>query len=363
MDIAIWSKRDCEHGSTEKSSACKVRIPYDVSLDNPARPHQMIHACTCPHLSYDRYTTKNTSAYVLEHFDMDSFVYRNTPSPKVIFGRGTLSSLAKEICSLSPPSGCKKPLLVSSPGRVSLAKEIRKKLGEDGIPKVKLVSTATVHNPSSIINDALPLAADRDCIVSLGGGSAVGLGKALALRTGLPHVVIPTTYSGSEMTPILGEKGADGKKVSVTDPKILPTVVIYDVDLTLDLPLEVSFPSGINALAHSSELHTSTSAAILCIYLIATLNYVFSRGFVCRTQQPSNVDSCLGIHQVSQRCPWYFGWESKLGTDSDRPLTRRFPCRIRRRLHWDSSAAQAGPCCGWDGRASARRDARSTVTS
>ncbi|KAI6374407.1 hypothetical protein MCOR25_003196 [Pyricularia grisea] len=207
---------------------------------------------------------------------MDSFVYRNTPSPKVIFGRGTLSSLAKEICSLSPPSGCKKPLLVSSPGRVSLAKEIRKKLGEDGIPKVKLVSTATVHNPSSIINDALPLAADRDCIVSLGGGSAVGLGKALALRTGLPHVVIPTTYSGSEMTPILGEKGADGKKVSVTDPKILPTVVIYDVDLTLDLPLEVSFPSGINALAHSIEAlyaeHSNPVTSILASESIRSLS-------------------------------------------------------------------------------------------
>lgn len=236
---------------------------------------------------------------------MDSFVYRNTPSPKVIFGRGTLSSLANEIRNLSAPSGCKKPLLVSSPGRVSLARQIRKRLGEDGISEVELLSTAAVHNPSSVINDALPLTADRDCIVSLGGGSAVGLGKALAVRTELPHVVVPTTYSGSEMTPILGEKGADGKKVSVTDPKILPTVVIYDVDLTLDLPLDVSFPSGINALAHSSEFHTSTSAAGYPLdRLIGTLNYVISRGFVCPAQQPSNVGPCLGIYQVSRGCSW-----------------------------------------------------------
>ncbi|TLS25941.1 hypothetical protein PpBr36_07768 [Pyricularia pennisetigena] len=214
-------------------------------------------------------------------FNMDSFVYRNTPSPKVIFGRGTLSSLANEIRCLSDPSGCKKPLLVSSPGRVSLAQEIRQMLGEDGISQVELVSTATVHNPSSVINDALPLAADRDCIVSLGGGSAVGLGKTLALRTGLPHVVIPTTYSGSEMTPILGEKGADGKKVSVTDPKILPTVVIYDVDLTLDLPLKVSFPSGINALAHSIEAlyaeHSNPVTSILALESIRSLSSALGR--------------------------------------------------------------------------------------
>ena len=79
-------------------------------------------------------------------------------------------------------------------------------------------------------------AAGADCVVSLGGGSTTGLGKAIALRTGADQVVIPTTYAGSEMTDILGET-AGGEKTTRRDPAIRPEVVVYDVDLTLTLPL------------------------------------------------------------------------------------------------------------------------------
>ncbi|KAK3117658.1 hypothetical protein LTR53_000787 [Teratosphaeriaceae sp. CCFEE 6253] len=91
-----------------------------------------------------------------------------------------------------------------------------------------------------------------DCLVSFGGGSTIGLGKALAIRTGLPHVCIPTMYAGSEMTPILGET-ADGRKTTRSDPKILPGTVIYDVDLTMTLPVGLSATSGVNAIAHAVE--------------------------------------------------------------------------------------------------------------
>jgi alcohol dehydrogenase class IV len=87
-------------------------------------------------------------------------------------------------------------------------------------------------------------------VISIGGGSTIGLGKAISIRTGLPHICIPTTYSGSEMTPVLGET-EDGRKTTRSDPKILPGTVIYDVDLTMTLPVATTSTSGINAIAHS----------------------------------------------------------------------------------------------------------------
>ena len=91
-----------------------------------------------------------------------------------------------------------------------------------------------------------------DSVVSIGGGSTTGLGKALAARTGLPHLVVPTTYAGSEVTSLLGET-ADGEKVTRTGPEILPQVVVYDVALTTTLPWAVTVTSAVNAMAHTVE--------------------------------------------------------------------------------------------------------------
>ena len=117
-----------------------------------------------------------------------------------------------------------------------------------------LYSNATMHTPVEVTEDALAAvrAAGADCLVALGGGSTIGLAKAIALRTDLPQIAIPTTYAGSEMTPILGET-KDGRKTTQKSMKVLPEVVIYDVDLTLTLPKGLSGTSGINAIAHSVE--------------------------------------------------------------------------------------------------------------
>ena len=79
-----------------------------------------------------------------------------------------------------------------------------------------------------------------------------GSGKALAARTGLPHLVVPTTYAGSEVTSLLGET-ANGEKVTRTGPEILPRVVVYDVALTTTLPWLVTVTSAVNAMAHTVE--------------------------------------------------------------------------------------------------------------
>jgi maleylacetate reductase len=101
-------------------------------------------------------------------------------------------------------------------------------------------------------------AADRarelgaDGCVTIGGGSSVGLGKAVALRHGLPVVAVPTTYAGSEMTPVWGLTEG-GQKRTGRDLRVLPRSVLYDADLTLTLPTGMSVTSGFNAIAHAVE--------------------------------------------------------------------------------------------------------------
>jgi alcohol dehydrogenase class IV len=91
-----------------------------------------------------------------------------------------------------------------------------------------------------------------DCIISVGGGSTTGLGKAISLRTGLPHIAIPTTYAGSEMTAILRQT-ANKLKTTLVDPVVIPRTVIYDPNLTVTLPVMLSATSGLNSMAHAGQ--------------------------------------------------------------------------------------------------------------
>ncbi|KAK1997595.1 iron-containing alcohol dehydrogenase [Colletotrichum falcatum] len=213
------------------------------------------------------------------------FVFGIT-TPKVFFGQGTVNELGGELRS----RGLTKPLIICSPSRVSLAHGIRDSLSKAGFLDIEILDTAKVHNPSNIIGPAVNRAKDRDVLVSVGGGSAVGLGKAIALRTGMPQVAIPTTYSGSEMTPIIGET-KDGKKTSTTDPKIMPKVVIYDVDLTIDLPVKVSAPSGINAMAHSFEALYARQASPLTDHFALESIKALSSALPIIVTNPSSVEA------------------------------------------------------------------------
>jgi alcohol dehydrogenase class IV len=124
-----------------------------------------------------------------------------------------------------------------------------------------------MHTPVEVTEQAMQKVRETgaDCTVALGGGSTTGLGKAIALRTDLPQIVIPTTYAGSEATPILGET-KDGLKTTQRSPKILPEVIVYDVDLTLTLPVGLSATSGMNAIAHAVEgLYTQDANPIVSL--------------------------------------------------------------------------------------------------
>ena len=177
---------------------------------------------------------------------MQPFSYTALPG-KVIFGSGTLAQVADEIRAL----GCGRALLLSTPQQVEQVKGLQARLGD---LVAGLFTEATMHTPVEVTERALAYAREvkADCTVALGGGSTTGLGKAIAVRTDLPQVVIPTTYAGSEATPILGET-KDGLKTTRRDLKILPEVIVYDVDLTLTLPAGLTVTSGMNAIAHAAE--------------------------------------------------------------------------------------------------------------
>jgi maleylacetate reductase len=117
-----------------------------------------------------------------------------------------------------------------------------------------IFARAVMHVPIETAREAREVARalGADCAVAIGGGSTTGLGKAIALDSGLPILAIPTTYAGSEMTPIYGITEAGMKKTG-KDARVLPRVVIYDPELTLGLPLGMSVTSGINAIAHAAE--------------------------------------------------------------------------------------------------------------
>lgn len=176
-----------------------------------------------------------------------TFIHETRPV-RVIFGAGSLSSLADEVDRLE----LRRVLIVSTAGHgAALAERVQAALGE----RVAAVHPgAVMHTPTHATEAAMRVVEDcrADAVLAAGGGSAIGLAKAIALRTELPQIALPTTYAGSEMTPILGETG-DGTKRTVRTPKVAPRLVIYDVDLTLDLPVTVSGPSGMNAIAHGVE--------------------------------------------------------------------------------------------------------------
>lgn len=177
---------------------------------------------------------------------MEPFEY-NVSASRVVFGNGSIKKLPDEISNL----GLSAPLLLSTSQQVSQAEDVKGILGG----KISgIFSEATMHTPTDVTEKALQYAKAQgaDSVVSIGGGSTIGLGKAISIRTGLYHISIPTTYAGSEMTPILGET-AEGLKKTRSDPKILPGTVIYDVDLTMSLPVAMSATSGINAIAHAGK--------------------------------------------------------------------------------------------------------------
>lgn len=171
----------------------------------------------------------------------------DTCMPRVVFGVGALQHLRREIDAL----GARRALVLCTPGQRSQAERVADMLGAHG---AGVFDRAAMHVPIETAREAREVARrlNADCAVAIGGGSTTGLGKAIALDSGLPILAVPTTYAGSEMTPIYGITEAGLKKTG-KDPRVLPRTVIYDPELSRTLPVGLSVTSGINAIAHAAE--------------------------------------------------------------------------------------------------------------
>jgi maleylacetate reductase len=166
---------------------------------------------------------------------------------RVRFGAGCLGSLADEI----DYHGFHRVMVLSTPGRNDLATVVSDQLGGRSIG---VYPHAQMHVPVDVAKEAASMvrSSGADACVAVGGGSTIGLGKWIALAESVPFIAVPTTYSGSEMTPLWGTT-EQGRKSTDRDVRVLPVGVIYDPHLTLSLPFEITLTSAINAIAHSVE--------------------------------------------------------------------------------------------------------------
>jgi maleylacetate reductase len=177
---------------------------------------------------------------------LEPFVH-HSHAQRVVFGAGTLARLPHELQQL----GARRALILCTPDQQPGGERLAAQLGAAA---VGVFAQAAMHVPIETAHAARDAAVrlGADCAVALGGGSTTGLGKAIALASGLPIVAVPTTYAGSEMTPIYGLTEGGVKKTG-RDPRVLPRTVIYDPELTLTLPLMLSVTSAFNAIAHAAE--------------------------------------------------------------------------------------------------------------
>lgn len=179
-------------------------------------------------------------------FYRDEFTARSA-AVRVRFGAGVRKAVAEEIEAL----GGRRALILTTPQQAALADDFAALCGRAAVGRF---TGAAMHTPVDISEQATAVARDlgADVLVSVGGGSTTGLGKAIALRTALPQIVVPTTYAGSEATGILGQT-ENGVKTTLTSPKVQPEVILYDAELVTSLPVGMTVTSALNAMAHAAE--------------------------------------------------------------------------------------------------------------
>jgi maleylacetate reductase len=175
-----------------------------------------------------------------------SFVF-DQPEYRVILGAGAFDRLPDELARLV----VSRALIICTPDERQLAHEAANRLGTSA---AGIFDEAVMHHPVETVRAAQRMASSvsADCCVTVGGGTTTGTGKAVVADSGLPLLAVPTTYAGSEVTPIYGVSDR-GVKTVLRNRKVVPRSVVYDPVLTLTLAPSVSGPSGMNALAHCVE--------------------------------------------------------------------------------------------------------------
>ncbi len=215
---------------------------------------------------------------------MRDFIYDQPPA-RVIFGSGSFDRLADEVTRL----GAARAIVLSTPQQRNDAEEAARRLGT---LSAGIFAEAVMHVPIETARAAREMARNlnADCCVAVGGGSTIGLGKAIAIMSSLPIVAVPTTFAGSEMTPIYGLTDGGVKKTG-RDRRVLPKTVIYDPDLTRTLPVRIAAPSGMNAIAHCVEgLYAPDGNPIMSLFAAEGIR-ALARSLPVIVREPENIEA------------------------------------------------------------------------
>src|SRR5215472_5006459 len=215
---------------------------------------------------------------------MLSFTFQILPS-RVIFGAGCLEKLSEEIQRL----GASKALVLSTPEQRQSGLELVERLGARA---AGLFDRAVMHVPIETAEAAREEARrlHADCCVAVGGGSTTGLAKAIALVSSLPILAVPTTYAGSEMTPIWGLTEG-GRKTTGRDFRVLPKTVLYDPCLTVTMPAALSATSGMNSIAHCVEALYAQEANPIISLLAEEGIRAFAESLPVVVKEPANLEA------------------------------------------------------------------------
>jgi maleylacetate reductase len=212
-----------------------------------------------------------------------SFVHEALPG-RVVFGGGAVDRVAEEVAAL----GSERVLVIGSRSGKAAGQRIENALGERHAASFGEVRQHVPEDLAAAARDAAR-AASADGVVAVGGGSAIGLAKAVAVEIVAPVVAVPTTYSGSECTPIYGITGTH--KRTARHQRALPRVVVYDPELTVGLPPDVTAASGFNALAHAVEaLYAPGTNPVVALGATEAVR-VLAEALPAAVAEPGNLDA------------------------------------------------------------------------
>ena len=224
-----------------------------------------------------------------------SFTADASPT-RVVFGAGVLATLPEELDRL----GWSRVLVLSTPGQRRLAERVAGLIGDRC---AGVHAGAVMHVPVAAVDDALAVVDGGriDGCVAVGGGSTVGLAKAVALEAGTPYLAVPTTYSGSEMTPVWGLT-RDGRKTTGRSDRVRASAVLDDPELSAGLPVQTSVTSGVNALAHAAEALYAPDASPLTDAMAAAGAQALLAALPRLVADPADADGRAGALAAAWLC-------------------------------------------------------------
>ena len=206
----------------------------------------------------------------------------DAPAARIVLAPGSIDRVPSECARL----GLRNVLVIAGGAAGAAGDRVADLLGRACAGRVRRVAQ---HVPEALAADAVARAkaAGADGLCCIGGGSATGLAKAVAVELDLAIVAVPTTYAGSEATAVYGITGE--RKRTASDERARPSTIIYDAALSTGLPARTSAASGCNALAHAVAALSGRTYDPLAMMYAAEAVRLISRALPTAVDHPRDL--------------------------------------------------------------------------